>query len=99
MCLNGQRGASHVSAHDMEQLPDHLSSSCPLRKTELVPNHSTGHWKFNASFPEVLEQAVKDAAVQSIAAYSTVINQWRKMQSSLCHPMKCHRRKKPTAQQ
>lgn len=65
----------------MEQLVDHLSS-CPLRKTEMVPNHFTGHWKFNASFPEVLEHAVKDAAVQSIAVYSTVITQGRKMQGS-----------------
>lgn len=67
----------------MEQLADHLSSSCPLCETELVQNQSTGHWKFNASFPEVLDHAVKDVAVQSIAIYSTVIIQWTKMQSSL----------------
>lgn len=66
----------------MEQLVDHLSSSCPLRETEMVPNHFTGHWKFNASFLEVLERAVKDAAVQSVAVYSTVITQWRKTQGS-----------------
>lgn len=74
MCLNGQWRASHVSAHDMEQVADHLSSSCPLCKIELVSNHSTGRWKFNASFPEALEHGVKDVAVKSIAVYSTVIN-------------------------
>lgn len=67
----------------MEQLADILSSSCPMNKTELVPNHSTGHWNLNASFPEVLEHAVEDVAMQSIAVYSTVITQWRKMRSSL----------------
>jgi len=66
----------------MEQLVDHLSSSCPLCKMEMVPSHFTGHWKFNASFPAVSEHAAKDAAVQSVAVYSTVITQWRKMQGS-----------------